>query len=73
MIYTGAHNGSKNPEVIEAKKRGILVLSHAEALGLFMRGKRGVAVCGVGGKTTTTAMLAWILESAGQKSSYAIG
>ena len=73
VIYTGAHNGSKNPEVIEAKKRGILVLSHAEALGLFMRGKRGVAVCGVGGKTTTTAMLAWILESAGQKSSYAIG
>ena len=73
VVYTGAHQGKENPEVIEAIKRGIPVLSHAEALGLLMHHKRGVAVCGVGGKTTTTAMLAWILELASQHPSYAIG
>ncbi len=73
IVFSGAHNGSKNPEVLAAKEKKIPVISHAEALGQLMQGKTGVSICGVGGKSTVTAMIAWILEFAGKKPSYAIG
>lgn len=73
VITTGAHGGFKNPEVIAAKIAGIPVMSHAEALAEFTRGKDTIAVCGVGGKTTTTSMIATILDMAGKNPSFAIG
>lgn len=73
LIYTGAHGGSTNPEVIAAKAQAIPVLSHAEALGLFSQGKKTLAVAGVGGKTTVAAMLANLLDSAGFQPSFAVG
>ena len=73
LIYTAAHNGPKNPEVVAAKKKGIPTLSHAQAVGLFMQDKIGISICGVGGKTTTAAMVAHILTEANLKPSFAIG
>lgn len=73
LVYTAAHSGSKNVEVTEALRRGIPTLSHGEALGKLMEGKKGISVCGVGGKSTTTAMITWILEKTGRSPSYAIG
>lgn len=73
VIYTGAHNGKQNVEVVKAAELGIPVMSHAEALGTLMEGKKAISVCGTGGKSTTSAMIAWILEYAGKKPSYAIG
>jgi len=73
LIFTAAHNGEDNIEVVEAKKRGIPVLSHGQALALFMKGKIGISVCGVGGKTTTSAMLSTIFSQAGKNPSFAIG
>lgn len=73
VVFSGAHNGSKNTEVLAAKGKKIPAISHAEALGQLMQGKIGISVCGVGGKSTVTAMIAWILEFAGMKPSYAIG
>lgn len=73
LIYTGAHGGSNNPEVISAKKRQIPVLAQAQALGQLAEGKQTVAVAGVGGKTTTAAMIASILTSAGFKPAFCIG
>jgi len=73
LVFSGAHNGSSNPEVLAAKEKKIPVVSHAEALGQMMQGKTGISVCGVGGKSTVTAMIAWILEFAGEKPSYSIG
>lgn len=73
VITTAAHGGLQNPEVIEAQKRGISGLTHAEALGKLMEGKRGISVCGVGGKTTVSAMLATAMSSAKRKPSYAVG
>jgi UDP-N-acetylmuramate--alanine ligase len=73
VVYSGAHQGSKNPEVLAAKERGISCISHAEALGQVMQGKQGISVCGVGGKSTVTAMITWILEHSGRKPSYSIG
>jgi len=54
-----------NPELLEAKKRGILVFRYAEALGLLMEGHYGIGVSGTNGKTTTTAMLGKMLEEMG--------
>ncbi|MBI5151139.1 MAG: UDP-N-acetylmuramate--L-alanine ligase [Candidatus Pacebacteria bacterium] len=73
VIYSGAHQGSQNADVLTAIQRGIPVLSHADALGELMKGKRGISVCGVGGKSTVSAMIAWILEYAGLHPSFSIG
>ena len=73
VVTTGAHGGLKNPEVIAAKEKGKPILTHAEALAEFTREKELIAVCGVGGKTTTSAMIAYILEELGEKPSYAVG
>lgn len=73
VITTGAHGGLKNSEVLAAKKMGIPVMTHGEALAEFARGKKTIAVCGVGGKTTTAAMISFILAKVGLKPSWAIG
>lgn len=73
VVYTGAHNGSYNLEVEAAHALGIPTMSHAEALGNLIANKKVISVCGTGGKSTTSAMIAWILEKAGMKPSFAIG
>lgn len=73
VIYTGAHGGRDNPEVVEAIKQGIPALPQGQALGLFMADKRQISVAGSHGKTTTAAMIANILVYAGRDPSYAIG
>ena len=62
VIYTAAHQGPGNPQVTAAQEKGIPTFSHAQALGLLFNQKKGVAVCGVGGKSTTSAMISWILS-----------
>jgi UDP-N-acetylmuramate--alanine ligase len=63
----------ENPEVAEARRRGIPVVKRAEWLGRMMAGKRGVAVAGTHGKTTTTAMIALILRDAGLDPTFIVG
>jgi UDP-N-acetylmuramate--alanine ligase len=53
-----------NPEVVEARSRSIPVIPRAEMLGELMRLKYGVAVAGSHGKTTTTSMVAAVLDLA---------
>ena len=62
-----------NVEVLEARRRGIPVLLRGEVLVGLMRGRRGVAVAGTHGKTTTTSMIAVMLSAAGLDPSYVIG
>jgi UDP-N-acetylmuramate--alanine ligase len=62
-----------NPEVQAALAAGIPVLKRAQFLGRLMQGKRGIAIAGTHGKTTTTAMLAWVLTRLGLDPSYIIG
>jgi UDP-N-acetylmuramate--alanine ligase len=73
VIYSGANNGINNPQVQAALSQNIRAVSHAEALGELMQGKIGISVCGVGGKTSVSAMLANILEYANLKPSFVIG
>jgi UDP-N-acetylmuramate--alanine ligase len=62
-----------NPEVQAALAEGIPVLKRADFLGRLMVGRNGIAVAGTHGKTTTTAMLAWMLVRQGEDPSYIIG
>jgi UDP-N-acetylmuramate--alanine ligase len=62
-----------NPELTEARRRGIRVLHRAAALGSVMLGRRGIAIAGTHGKTTTTSMLTTILRGCGADPSYVIG
>jgi len=73
LITTGAHGGLNNPEVQYARDKGVPVITHAEALGLFTKKKDTIAVCGVGGKTTTCSMIATILDTNHCHPSFAIG
>lgn len=73
VVYTGAHQGRNNVEVRSAEQCGIPVMSHAEALGALLHGKKTISVCGTGGKSTTSAMLAWILDYVGARPSFAVG
>jgi UDP-N-acetylmuramate--alanine ligase len=73
VIYTGAHDGRENIEVVTAISMGIPTLPHGKALGLVMHGNKQISVAGSHGKTTTSAMIATILTSAGLDPSYAIG
>ena len=54
-----------NPEVLEARKRLIPVVRRAEMLGELMRLKWSIAVAGTHGKTTTTSLVATLLDKAG--------
>ena len=62
-----------NPEVAEARRRGLPVLSRAQMLAEICASRRCVAVSGTHGKTTTTSMLALILVEAGLRPSFVIG
>ena len=62
-----------NVEVDEARRRGIPVLARAQLLAALMRDRRALAVAGTHGKTTTTSMLAVILDRAGLDPTYVIG
>lgn len=63
-----------NPEVLSARSRGIPVYKRSDFLGRLMQPpKIGVAVAGTHGKTTTTAMIAFILLKLGLDPSYIIG
>ncbi len=73
VIYTGAHQGSLNPLVQKAKAKNLPTLTHAQALGELFNQKQGVAVCGVGGKSTTSAMLAFISHKLDKPQSYQVG
>jgi len=62
-----------NPELAEARRRGLRVLHRAAALASVMLGRRGVAVAGTHGKSTTTGMLTTILRHGGADPGYVIG
>ena len=62
-----------NPEVMEARRRGLPVIPRGELLAELMRQKFGIAVAGSHGKTTTTSMLAALLSHAGLDPTFVIG
>jgi UDP-N-acetylmuramate--alanine ligase len=72
-VVTSSAIRDDNPELVEARRRGLRVLHRSAALGSLMLGRRGVAVAGTHGKTTTTAMIAHVLAGCGLDPSFVIG
>ena len=62
-----------NPEVVEAGRRQVPVIPRAEMLAELMRLRYSIAVAGAHGKTTTTSMIALVLERAGLDPTAVIG
>ena len=74
VIVIGNAMTRGNPELEAVLSRKLYYLSLPETLKqFFLRGRHNLVVTGTHGKTTTTALLAWILTSAGMKPSYMIG
>ena len=63
----------KNPELVEARDRGIPIIPRAEMLAELMRLRTGIAVAGTHGKTTTTSLMATIFTEAGLDPTVIIG
>jgi UDP-N-acetylmuramate--alanine ligase len=64
---------SSNPEWMEAVRRGIPIRRRAEVLGDLTRMGTSIGVAGTHGKTTTTAMIGWILTEAGMDPTILVG
>jgi len=62
-----------NPELVTAKQKGIQIAARAQALAWLMSDLTSIAVAGTHGKTTTSSMLAWILEFNGYAPGFLIG
>ncbi len=63
----------EHPELTAAAERGLPVVRRAEMLGELMRQRRGVAVAGTHGKTTTTALIGHLLTAAGADPTVVVG
>ncbi|MEI6085640.1 MAG: UDP-N-acetylmuramate--L-alanine ligase [Verrucomicrobiota bacterium] len=74
LIVIGNAMKRGNLEVERALDERLQICSLPELLReFFIRGKHSIVVAGTHGKTTTTSLLAWVLESAGQSPSFLIG
>ena len=62
VVYSSAYSPEKNPDLMEAKRRGITMLLYSEALGKVSERSYSVGICGVHGKTTTTGLAGTILK-----------
>lgn len=71
VVFSAAH--PNNEQVKLAVNKKIPALSYAQALAQITRQKQTIAVCGVGGKSTTAAMIAQVLEEARLNPSFIIG
>ncbi len=72
VVVSSAVNGS-NPEVSAAKEAKIPVIPRAEMLAELMRFRKGIAVAGTHGKTTTTSLVASVLAQGGLDPTFVVG
>ncbi len=72
VVYSPAVDES-NPERVRAREIGIKEYSYPEYLGLISQGKKTIAVAGTNGKTTTTSMIATLLDECGHDPTVIVG
>ncbi len=73
IVVVSAAFDDKNPEVLYAKEQKMNILPYSEFLWEIMSDFRCIAVSGIHGKTTTTSMVAFLMEKGGMDPSYFIG
>jgi UDP-N-acetylmuramate--alanine ligase len=72
-VVTSTAVQSDNPEVLAAREKRIPVVPRALMLAELMRLKQGIAIAGTHGKTTTTSLVASVLDAAGLDPTFVIG
>jgi UDP-N-acetylmuramate--alanine ligase len=73
VVVTSSAVSAENPEVAEANRRKIPVIPRAEMLAELARLKYSIAIAGTHGKTTTTSMVATILDRSGFDPTIVVG
>lgn len=73
VLVTSTAVQEDNPELKAARERRIPIVARAQMLGELMRFRRGIAVAGTHGKTTTTSLIASVLAAADMDPTYVIG
>ena len=73
LVVASAAVRPDNPEFAEAARRGVAIIKYAQLLGRLMAESTGLAVAGTHGKSTTSAMVAYVLLRAGVDPTYVIG
>jgi UDP-N-acetylmuramate: L-alanyl-gamma-D-glutamyl-meso-diaminopimelate ligase len=74
LVVIGNAVRRDNPEAVEAERRGFEIVSMPQALArFFLAGRRPLVVAGTHGKTTTTALAAWVLADTGSDPGFLVG
>lgn len=73
VVHSAAYDRATHPELTAAEARGLPILTYTQALGALSAGRYSVAVAGVHGKTTTTAMAGTLLRAAGAPAMVLVG
>lgn len=73
LVVVSSAISEDNPEVLEARKRGIPVIHRMDMLLKAIEGKQIIGIAGTHGKTTISAMTAWVLKQAGKDPTFLIG
>ncbi|GAV25749.1 UDP-N-acetylmuramate--L-alanine ligase [Carboxydothermus islandicus] len=73
LVVVSTAVNQDNPELLKAQRLGIPVMHRGELLAKLMQEKKGIAVAGAHGKTTTSSMIAFVLEKEGFDPVIAVG
>lgn len=73
LVVATSAVGDDNPEIVAARRSGIPVMRRQEYLGELTSGYQTVAVAGTHGKTTTSGLIAWILDQARLSPTFIVG
>lgn len=72
VFYSSAIHDD-NPELAEARRRGIPTLKRREFLGFMLDGRKTIAIAGSHGKSTTTSMMVWVLSALNLEPGFIVG
>jgi len=73
VVMIGAASGSQNPETLYAKEHNIPMYSYPEIIGAFFAKENSIVCVGTWGKTSSSALLSFILDHAGYNPTYMFG
>lgn len=73
LVFYSSAIHDDNPELAEARKRGIPTLKRREFLSRILEGKRTIAIAGSHGKSTTTSMMTLVLSDLGLEPGFIVG